>query len=97
MYIEIEDIIDPEKKEVYRFNVMENLNIVFINWSLCIKPKGKRKWEIKTYWDKYQRPTATSRPEPTLPDKIRTLTKERACVQLTVKTWDEWKSNPVNN
>ena len=51
MIIEIEKQIDAETKEVWSFNMFD-LNAVFVAWHREVKPKGKRKWTIETFWDK---------------------------------------------
>lgn len=89
MRIQIEVQIDDENKEVWGFNLFD-LNLVFVTWHLEFKPKGKRKWEIVKYWDKYGRYTSQMVIEPMLTQHI----KEKALLQviemIKVKTWDEW-------
>jgi hypothetical protein len=91
MRIEIEKQIDPETKEVWHFNMFD-LHAVFVSWSRQIKPKGKRKWIIEKFWDKYGRREYTMVNEPNLPDSIRDEVRSEVMKYISVSTWAEWKS-----
>lgn len=92
MRIEIENQIDAEAKEVWSFNVFD-LNIVFIAWHIETKPKGKRKWTIEKFWDKYNhRRHIGMAQEPELPEIIRKkVLHEVVTNRIKVLTWGEWK------
>lgn len=91
MRIEVEKQIDAETKEVWSFNMFD-LNAVFVAWHREVKPKGKRKWTIEAFWDKYGRKEHKMASEPTLPLGIRAEVLDRVMKYVKVKTWDEWKS-----
>ena len=67
MRIEIEKQIDEETKECWGFNLFD-LTAVFVTWHKEIKPKGKRKWTVVAFWDKYGR---NNMEEPLLPINIK--------------------------
>lgn len=90
MRIEIEKQIDAETKETWSFNMFD-LNAVFVAWRREVKPKGKRKWTIEKFWDKYGRREYTMVNEPVLPDIIRSEVLEKVMQYIKVHTWDEWK------
>jgi len=87
--IEIEKQINETTKEVFRFNLFD-LTAVLVYWSIQEKPKGKRKFSIIDYWDRYDRRYRT-KPEPNLPDQIRAEALIKLMALVRVKTWDEWK------
>jgi hypothetical protein len=90
MRIEVEKQIDAETKEVWSFTMFD-LNVVFVSWSRQVKPKGKRKWAIDKFWDKYQRRNFKMADEPLLPEIIRSEVLSEVIKFVKVKTWDEWK------
>lgn len=91
MRIEIEKQIDAETKEVWSFNMFD-LNAVFVAWHIETKPKGKRKWTIEKFWDKYNhRRNIGMVQEPELPEDIKAQVKEEVIKKIKVLTWDEWK------
>ena len=90
MRIEIEKIIDSETKEVWSFNMFD-LNAVFVAWHRETKPKGKRKWTIDKYWDRYARHVYDMVKEPDLPEIIRSEVVSEVMKHIKVNTWDEWK------
>lgn len=93
MKVEIEKQIDAETKEIWSFNVFD-LNAVFVSWHRKVKPKGKRKWTVNAFWDKYSnRREYKMVSEPVLPETIKSevLSEVMKCVR--VRTWDEWKSS----
>lgn len=90
MRIEIEKQIDAETKEVWSFNMFD-LNAVFVHWSREVKPKGKRKWTVVKFWDRYNRREYTMGSEPILPETIRSEVLSEVMKYVRVFTWDEWK------
>lgn len=92
MRFEIEKVIDNETKEVWVFNMFD-LNAVFVSWKMEKKQKGKRKWALEKFWDKYRRiDPYMSINEPELPEAIRNEALSIAISHLRVKTWNEWKN-----
>lgn len=80
--------------EQFEFIVFDNFTLVFVRYYRYNKPKGKRKWEIVKYWDKYSQRDSTT-VEPILTDEIkndaiRNFT-HMVTNKITVKTWTEWK------
>ena len=90
MKIIIEKQIDDYTKEVWSFNTFD-LNAVFIAWHREVKPKGKRKWTIEKFWDKYGRSTHMSS-EPVLTENIRSEVLSEMMKHIKVYTWDEWNA-----
>ena len=90
MRIEIEKQIDAETKEVWAFN-MFGLTAVFVDWRIETKPKGKSKWVIEKFWNKYGRRECNMVQEPLLPEIIRSEVLLEVMKYVKVKTWDEWK------
>jgi len=88
MRIEVQKQIDAETKEVWSFNVFD-LNAVFVGWHREVKPKGKRKWVVEAFWDKYGREHRMSE-EPVLPENIRNEALSEVMKHAIVYTWDEW-------
>jgi hypothetical protein len=91
MRIEVEKQIDAETKEVWSFNMFD-LNAVFVAWHREVKPKGKRKWTIEAFWDKYGRREYKMVEEPTLPLGIRAEVLDKVMEYVKVNTWSEWKA-----
>ena len=92
MRIEIIKQIDDETREVFCFNMFD-LNAVFVTWHKETKTKGKRKWSIADFWDKYARVGQKMSTEPELPEIIRSEAISEIMKFVRVKTWDEWKTN----
>lgn len=91
MNITVEKQIDSETKEIWGFKLFD-FNLVFTGWSLQKKPKGKRKWIIEKFWDKYHhRREFKMVEEPVLPDIIRSEALSEVFKHIRVKTWKEWK------
>ena len=89
MRIEIVKQIDAETKEVWSFELFA-LNAVFVAWKREIKPKGKKKWTIVIFWDRYYRNSPIT--EPILPEIIRSEVLSEVTKYVKVYTWDEWKA-----
>lgn len=92
MRIIVEKQTDSETRETWYFNTFD-LNIVFIFWSKEVKPKGKRKWTIEKYWDKYSRRDYKMVDEPILTELIRNEALSEAFKNIRVLTWSEYKPN----
>ena len=88
--IEVEKQIDAETKEVYYFR-MFNLCAVFVSWDKQVKPKGKRKWTVTEFWDKYNRVNSNMSEEPALPEIVRSQALSEVTKLVRVYTWDEHK------
>lgn len=91
MRIEVIKQIDDETREVYTFTLFD-LNAVFVCWAIETKPKGKRIWRIKSFWDKYARKDFNATEEPILPEKIRSEAISEVIKLIRINTWDEYKS-----
>jgi hypothetical protein len=91
MRIVVEKQINAETKECWSFNMFD-LNAVFIAWHREVKPKGKRKWTIEAFWDKYARREYKMVAEPALPEIIRTEALSKVMEAVRIHTWDEWKA-----
>jgi hypothetical protein len=91
MRIEITKQIDDETKEVWSFNMFD-LNAVFIAWHREVKLKGKCKWTIESFWDKYGRREYAMATEPILPEIIRSEALSEIMKHIRVHTWSEWKT-----
>ena len=91
MRIEVEKQINNETREVWSFNTFD-LNAVFVGWHREVKPKGKRKWTIEKYWDRYARRDFNMATEPEIPEIIRDEALTKLTQLLRVFTWQEWKS-----
>ena len=91
MRIEIEKQINAETKEVWSFNMFD-LNAVFIAWNRKTKSKGKRKWTVEKFWNKYGTREHGMVEEPVLPEIIRSEVLSEAMKYIRVHTWDEWKA-----
>ena len=89
MWINVENIIDKETRESYRFTLFD-LTFVFIGYRKEIKPAGKRKWQTVIFWDKYARHNAESVPE--LPENIKQKALIDAQKLIQVKTWEQYKT-----
>ena len=92
MRITIEKQIDSETRETWGFNLFD-LNAVFVCWHREVKPKGKRKWVIQDFWDKYGRRDHRLVVEPVLPDNIRSEVISEIMKYIKVHTWNEWKTS----
>ena len=84
-------IKDAETKELWSFNMFD-LNAVFVAWHREVKPKGKRKWTIEKFWDKYGRREYNMVSEPVLPEIIRSEVLSEVMKYVRVHTWDEWNA-----
>ena len=91
MRVKVEKQIDAETKEVWLFNIF-GLNAVFVYWQRETKPKGKRKWIIEKFWDKYNRQEYDMACEPVLPETIRSEVLTEVFKYIRVCTWDEWEA-----
>lgn len=91
MRIEVEKQIDAETKEVWSFNMFD-LNAVFVAWRREVKPKGKRKWAMESFWDKYRRREYRMVEEPVLPEIIRSEVLSKVMEHIRIHTWSEWKA-----
>ena len=90
MRIEVVRQIDTETNEVWSFHLFD-LNAVFVAWHKETKPKGKRKWQITEFWDKYGVSNGQMSGEPILPEDIKNEALIKITERLRVFTWDEWK------
>ena len=90
MRIEVKKEIDHETIEVYSFNLFD-LTAVFVSYSRQKLHKGKKAWQVETFWDKYdERRNVID--EPVLDEAIKKLAWEKCCELMEVKAWDEWKN-----
>ena len=92
MQLEIKVEIDAETNEYWGFNLFD-LNVIFVRYHKEYKPKGKRKWQIVSFWDKYQRQSYNMISEPNLPPEIKERALNEITAKIKVRTWDEWKLN----
>ncbi len=92
MTITIEKNINKETLETWGFNLFD-LTAVFVLWQKWEKPKGKRKWTLVSYWNKYEenRRVWQSTEEPPLSDSIKAEVAEEIGKRILVKSWKEWK------
>jgi len=94
MRIEVIENIDKETRLVYAFNLFD-LTLVLVTYSEWSKPKGKRNWIAKQYWDKYSRDNTCK--EPVLPNMVAIMAIEQVKEMISAKTWDEWKGITKND
>lgn len=90
MRISVENLINTELKEVFTFNQFD-LNIVFVEYLVMEKPKGKRLWKVTNKWDKYSRTDYIQLHEPILSEDIKDLVLKKTVEQIKILTFKEWK------
>lgn len=86
----VSDICE-ETREIYEFNLFD-LDLVFVLFRLETKAFKKRKWRIKSIWDKYGKESNNTIEEPKLPSFVIEQALSIARLQLKVKTWKEFKN-----
>jgi len=92
MRVIIENQINDRTIEKWEFNIFD-MTAVLVYWGVFVKPIGKRKWVVESFWDNYaRRDSSMMKEHPPIPESIRTQAVSEMAKMLSAKTWSEWKS-----
>lgn len=81
---------DDENREAFDFNCF-GFTIVLVGYSIQVKPKRKRIWVTKAFWDTYRERDSSIKESPTIPEDIKQRAINHISGLVKVMTWREWK------
>ena len=87
--VQVEILLSQFEKEQYNFTQFDS-KFVFTSYFLMSKEKGKRKWDVKTRWDKYNE-RSNNAPQPELPSYVILEANDKAKNQIEILTWEQYK------
>ena len=89
MDIIVTNQLDESSIELFQFRSFDT-DLVFIQYELKTKPKGKRKYISVSIWDNYSH-RKSNITEPILSENIKSEALRLFIEKIKIKTWKEFK------